>query len=53
MKAKSRLLCDSGGSNGYRVRNWKLQLQEKLADPHEITVMVCHYPSRACLMEPN
>jgi hypothetical protein len=39
------ILCDSGGSNGYRVRNWKRQLQQQLADRHGIEVMVCHYPS--------
>ena len=38
-------LCDCGGSNGYRSRLWKAQLQEKLADTLGMTVMVCHYPT--------
>jgi hypothetical protein len=43
-ESKLLILCDAGGSNGYRVRNWKKQLQEKLADQFNLEVMVCHYP---------
>ena len=43
-ESKLLILCDSGGSNGYRVRNWKKQLQEQIADRFQIEVMVCHYP---------
>lgn len=39
------ILCDAGGSNGYRPRRWKQQLQEQLADRLGIDVMVCHYPT--------
>lgn len=39
------ILCDGGGSNGYRSRLWKTQLQEKLADVLGLKVMVCHYPT--------
>jgi hypothetical protein len=41
----SRLLitADGGGSNGSRVRLWKLELQ-KLADETGLTLQVCHYP---------
>ena len=46
-ESKILILCDGGGSNGYRVRNWKYQLQQKLADNYGIDVMVCHYPSGA------
>ncbi len=42
---KLLLLCDAGGSNGYRPRLWKQQLQEQLADRLGIEVMVCHYPT--------
>jgi DNA-binding phage protein len=43
-KAKQVLICaDSGGSNGYRVRLWKVELQE-LADTLGVTVTVCHLP---------
>ncbi|MDI6786067.1 MAG: ISAzo13 family transposase, partial [bacterium] len=34
---------DSGGSNGYRVRLWKLQLQ-KLANETGLSISVCHLP---------
>jgi transposase len=43
-KAKKLLICaDSGGSNGYRVRLWKVELQE-LADTLGVAVTVCHLP---------
>jgi len=35
--------ADGGGSNGSRVRLWKIQLQ-KLADEIGISIKVCHYP---------
>jgi hypothetical protein len=43
-EGKILILCDGGGSNGWRVRNWKRQLQTQLADRFGIEVMVCHYP---------
>ena len=41
----SRLLitADAGGSNGYRLRLWKLELQ-KLADETDLEITVCHFP---------
>jgi transposase len=41
----TRLLitADSGGSNGSRVRLWKLELQ-KLADETGLRIAVCHFP---------
>ncbi|HLE82547.1 MAG TPA: ISAzo13 family transposase [Dehalococcoidia bacterium] len=41
----TRLLitADAGGSNGYRLRLWKLELQ-KLADETGIEMAVCHFP---------
>ena len=51
-ESKMLILCDSGGSNGYRVRNWKRQLQLQLADRYGIKVMVCHYPSGASKWNP-
>lgn len=39
------ILCDGGGSNGYRPRLWKRQLQAHLADRLGIEIMVCHYPT--------
>ena len=35
--------ADGGGSNGYRVRLWKVELQ-KLADEFELPITVCHLP---------
>ena len=39
------ILADGGGSNGYRVRDWKRQLQEQLCDRLGLAVTVCHYPT--------
>ena len=49
---KLLILCDAGGSNSYRSRLWKRQLQEKLADRLGIEVMVCHYPTGASKWNP-
>jgi hypothetical protein len=45
-------LADAGGSNGYRPRLWKQQLQELLADQRGIAVTVCHYPTGASKWNP-
>src|SRR5262249_43992306 len=37
------ITADGGGSNGRRVRLWKIQLQ-KFADATGLTLVVCHYP---------
>ncbi len=37
------ITADSGGSNGSRVRLWKLELQ-KFADETGIEILVCHLP---------
>lgn len=43
-EAKKLLItADSGGSNGYRVRLWKSELQ-KLADESRLEISVCHFP---------
>ena len=43
-KAASVLItADGGGSNGWRLRLWKLQLQE-FADQTGLCVSVCHFP---------
>ena len=43
-KAKRLLItADCGGSNGYRVRLWRLELQH-LADELGLAVQVCHFP---------
>jgi transposase len=37
------ITADCGGSNGYRTRLWKLELQG-LADELQIPITVCHFP---------
>ena len=40
---KLLVTADAGGSNGYRLRLWKIELQ-KFADEAELSVAVCHFP---------
>ncbi|NJL39982.1 MAG: ISAzo13 family transposase [Leptolyngbyaceae cyanobacterium SM1_4_3] len=51
-ETKLLILCDAGGSNSYRSRDWKRQLQTRLADVAAIEVMVCHYPTGASKWNP-
>jgi len=37
------ITADGGGSNGYRLRLWKWELQ-KLADATGLSIQVCHFP---------
>ena len=37
------ITADGGGSNGSRLRLWKLEMQ-KLADETGLTISVCHFP---------
>ena len=37
------ITSDGGGSNGYRLRQWKMKLQ-KLADSTGLSIIVCHFP---------
>ncbi len=37
------IVADGGGSNGYRTRLWKVELQ-KLADKTGLVISVCHLP---------
>jgi len=46
------ILADSGGSNSARCRLWKYALQEKLVDPYQLAVTVCHYPTGASKWNP-
>ena len=38
------ILADCGGSNGYRTRLWKHQLQRAFCNRFSLEVKVCHYP---------
>ena len=49
---KMLLLCDSGGSNGYRPRLWKYNLYHQIAKRYGINVTVCHYPPGASKWNP-
>ena len=43
-EAKTMLItADAGGSNGWRLRLWKLELQ-RLADQTGVAIAVCHFP---------
>ena len=43
-QARKLLICaDAGGSNGYRLRLWKRELQ-RFADARQLEVSVCHFP---------
>ena len=37
------ITADGGGSNGYRLRSWKLGLQQ-VADATGLSILVCHFP---------
>ena len=37
------ITADAGGSNGWRLRVWKRELQ-RLADDTHLTIAVCHFP---------
>lgn len=43
-KTRRLLICaDAGGSNGYRVRQWKAELA-RLAEDEGMSITVCHFP---------
>jgi transposase len=42
-RSRIYITCDSGGSNGYRVRMWKYQLQE-FANRAGLEIEVSHFP---------
>ena len=46
------IVADGGGSNGYRTRLWKHQLQEQFCDRVGMKVRVCHYPPGASKWNP-
>jgi hypothetical protein len=43
MATQLLITADGGGSNGYRLRLWKLELQ-RLADQTALSIHVCHFP---------
>ena len=46
------ILADGGGSNGYRARLWKEQIQVHLCDGLGLTVTVCPYPTGCAKWNP-
>ncbi|MBW2369521.1 MAG: ISAzo13 family transposase [Deltaproteobacteria bacterium] len=49
---RSLVLADCGGSNGYRTRLWKHQLQVVFCDRFGLQVKVCHYPPSSSKWNP-
>jgi len=45
------ILADCGGSNGYRCRAWKYELQQ-LSNRYNLTITVSHYPPGASKWNP-
>jgi transposase len=39
------ILADGGGGNGYNLKSWKMDLQDRLCDMFGLTVTVSHYPT--------
>jgi len=46
------ILADGGGSNSYRTRLWKHQLQQQFCNPLGMKVRLCHYPPGASKWNP-
>ena len=46
------VLADGGGSNSYRTRLWKHQLQKRFCNPLGMKVRLCHYPPGASKWNP-
>jgi hypothetical protein len=46
------ILCDGGGSNGFRTRLWKYALYQQICSKYGICVRVCHYPTGASKWNP-
>ena len=46
------IVADGGGSNSYRTRLWKQQLQDRFCNPLGIKVRLCHYPPGASKWNP-
>ena len=46
------ILADTGGSNGYRCRAWKTEVQNKICNPFHLKVIVAHYPTGASKWNP-
>jgi hypothetical protein len=39
------ILADGGGGNGYNLRAWKKDIQDKLCNPTGLSVTITHYPT--------
>ena len=46
------ILADAGGSNGYRIKMWKIKIQQILCNKYGFKVTVCHYPPGASKCNP-
>jgi Rhodopirellula transposase DDE domain len=43
------ILADGGGGNGYNLRTWKKDLQDRLCDAFGLAVTLSHYPPGLCV----
>lgn len=46
------ILCDAGGSNGFRPRLWKYALYQNICKVSGLSIRICHYPSGASKWNP-
>jgi hypothetical protein len=46
------ILADGGGSNGWRSKAWKKNLQNEISDKQGLIVTVCHYPTGCAKWNP-
>ena len=46
------ILCDGGGSNGFRARAWKYNLYRKTCKEYGISIRVCHFPTGSSKWNP-
>lgn len=46
------ILADGGGSNGHRVKMWKVKIQQILCNKYGFKVTVCHFPPGASKWNP-
>lgn len=46
------IMADTGGSNSYRCRAWKTELQSRLVNTFRLNVTIAHYPTGASKWNP-
>jgi len=46
------ILCDAGGSDGFRPRLWKYALYQNICKVYGLSIRICHYPLGASKWNP-